>query len=60
MQKLSVALLALLLLLPACGGQGSDAGGKLVIQAPKQGGVSETVVIKVTDESSRLVAGARL
>ena len=56
----SVALLALLLLLPACAEQGHEVGGKLVIQAPEEARVSETVVITVTDESGRPVGGTQL
>lgn len=58
MKRLSFLLLLLLLLLLGCGEQGGEAGGKLLIQAPEQARVGETVVIKVTDESSKPVAGA--
>lgn len=58
MKRLYLVLLALLLLLPSCGDRGTQAGGKLVIQAPEQARVSETVVIKVTDGSGRPVVGA--
>ena len=52
-------LFALLLLFPACGERGgSDVGGKLVIKAPEQTRVNETVVIKVTDEKGRPVEKA--
>jgi len=58
---LSLALLGAFLLLPACGERGGvEAGGKLIIQVPIQARVSETVVIKVTDENGRPVSGARL
>ena len=54
------ALFALLLLFPACGGRGGgEVGGKLTIKAPEQARVSETVVIKVTDEKGRPVEEAR-
>lgn len=65
MKRLSVAigvvLLALPLLLSACGaGNGEKVHGRLIVQAPEQARVSETVVIKVTDENDHPVSRVRL
>jgi len=54
------AVFALLFLFPACVERGCvEVDGKLIIIAPEQARVSETVVIKVTDEKRRPVEGAR-
>lgn len=60
MKKLALVVVVLLLLLPACAEQGGGTEGKLSISVPNQARVSETVVIKVTDESGRPVVGASL
>ena len=61
MKRTALILLvsALLLFLSAsCAGQGDGSDNRLIVRAPGQARVSETVVIQVNDEDGRPVAGA--
>lgn len=53
-----IVTLALLLLLPACVRQGGEVDNRLVVKAPERARVSETVLIRVTDEKGNPVEGA--
>ena len=59
MKGIAAILLVSLLLLTACGGQTSKAGNRLIVKAPEKARVSESVIIKVTDENGHPVFGAR-
>ncbi len=54
----TVLVSVFLLSVAACGGQADGGGNRLVVRAPEQSRVSETVVIQVTDEKGRPVEGA--